>query len=366
MAETMQLQIVKCPACNQTLTSFSAFKSTATYPRCGTVMKNPLATAKEEVRPERIIPFTTQESNFEKCLVDTLINQDFVPKNIFESINTDNVFRAYLPMYLFEGTYQSSWSCESSYEDQKVDISRNWTDSGKTISTKTVKKWRPQNGNAAGNFAFLCLANEDSEDLPVELRNFTYQFPYDVMMSKQFDGDMLNDEDERMITIPRNADTNIVRQKHGKDLVDDTAQDAALNQIGDQEIRNFRASSSFNLATKGEYILAPFWFVYYTYNNQRYNFMMDGTGQRTSYNYPIDQDEVDFVNGKEKIKKIVKWLWLLCFVLMYLINITAGIVFLAIWFVGKFIVNKMMDNQIQAHLQESKVARQASAARLGV
>ena len=177
---------------------------------------------------------------------------------------------------------------------------------------------------------------------------------------------MLNDEDERMITIPRNADTNIVWQKHGKDLVDDTAQDAALNQIGDQEIRNFRASSSFNLATKGEYILSPFWFVYYTYNNQRYNFMMDGTGQRTSYNYPIDQDEVDFVNGKEKIKKIVKWLWLLCFVLMYLINITAGIVFLAIWFVGKFIVNKMMDNQIQAHLQESKVARQASAARLGV
>jgi len=366
MAETMQLQIVKCPACNQTLTSFSAFKSTATCPRCGTVMKNPLATAKEEVRPERIIPFTTQEGDFEKCLVNTLINQDFVPKNIFESINTDNVFRAYLPMYLFEGTYQSSWSCESSYEDQKVDISRNWTDSGKTISTKTVKKWRPQNGNAAGNFAFLCLANEDSEDLPVELRNFTYQFPYDVMMSKQFDGDMLNDEDERMITIPRNADTNIVWQKHGKDLVDDTAQDAALNQIGDQEIRNFRASSSFNLATKGEYILAPFWFVYYTYNNQRYNFMMDGTGQRTSYNYPIDQDEVDFVNGKEKIKKIVKWLWLLCFVLMYLINITAGIVFLAIWFVGKFIVNKMMDNQIQAHLQESKVARQTSAARLGV
>ena len=94
--------------------------------------------------------------------------------------------------------------------------------------------------------------------------------------------------------------------------------------------------------------------------------MMDGTGQRTSYNYPIDQDEVDFVNGKEKIKKIVKWLWLLCFVLMYLIDITSGIVFLVLWFIGKFIVNKTMDNQIQTHLQESKAARQTSAARLGV
>lgn len=360
MAETMQLQIVKCPACNQALTSFSAFKSTATCPRCGTVIKNPMVTAKEEMRPERIIPFTTQEDNFEKSLVNTLIDQDYVPKNIFESINTDNVFRAYLPMYLFEGTYQSSWSCESSYKDQEVKIGSD------SVSTKDVKKWRPQNGNASGNFAFLSLANEDSEDLPVELRNFTYQFPYDVMMSQHFDGDLLKEEDERMITIPRNADATLVWQKHGKDLVDETAQNAALNQIGNQEIRNFRASSSFNLTTKGEYILAPFWFVYYTYNNQRYNFMMDGTGQRFSYNYPVDQSEIDFTNDKERIKKIVKWLWLLCFAVLYFIGFTAGLVYLGIWFVGKLIVNKMMDKQILDHLQESKAARQKSASKQGL
>lgn len=365
MSETLKLQIVQCPGCNNPLTSFSAFKSTVTCPRCGKVMKNPLVTAKEEMKPERIIPFTSMESDFENALVNTLINQDYVPKNIFEAINTDNVFRAYLPMYLYEGTYQASWSCESSYEDQKVDISSNWTDNGKTISTKTVKKWRPQNGNAAGNFAFLCLANEEGNDLPDELRNFTYQFPYDVMQSKPFDGDILNEEDERLITIPRNADSAIVWQKHGKDLVDDTAQKAALNQIGDQEIRNFRASSSFNLATKGEYVLAPFWFVYYTYNNQKYNFMMDGTGQRTSYTYPVDQEEVDFVNGKDKIKKIIKWLWLLCFVVFYFLGIMAGIGYLAIWFVAKFILNKVINKQIQDHLDESRSIRKTNAEKIG-
>lgn len=366
MAETMQLQIVKCPACNQSLTSFSAFKSTATCPRCGTVIKNPLVTAKEELRPERIIPFSTKEEDFEKALVNTLIEQNYVPRNIFEAINTDNVFRAYLPMYLYEGTYQAAWSCESSYEDQKVSISRNWTDSGKTISTKTVTKWRPQNGNAAGNFAFLCLANEGGNDLPEELRNFTYQFPYDVMMSQKFDGDLLNEEDERLITIPRNADANLVWQKHGKSQVDETAQNAALNQIGNQNIRNFRAQSSFSLMTKGEYILAPFWFVYYTYNGQRYNFMMDGTGQRYSYDYPVSDEEVNFVKAKDRIKTIVKWLWPLCLALIFLVELSFGLGSLVVWFIAKFIVNRVMDNQIQSHLDESRNARREGAKRIGV
>lgn len=360
MAETMQLQIVKCPACNQSLTSFSAFKSTATCPRCGTVIKNPMVTAKEEQLPERIITFSTKEEDFERALVNTLIEQDYVPLNIFEAINTDNVFRAYLPMYLYEGTYQAAWSCESSYIGQDVKINSN------SVSTKNVKKWQPQNGNAAGNFAFLCLANEGSNDLPEELRNFTYQFPYDVMMSQKFDGDLLDEENERLITIPRNADANLVWQKHGKNKVDDTAQVAALNQIGNQEIRNFRASSSFNLMTKGEYILAPFWFVYYNYNGERYNFMMDGTGQRYSYNYPISDEEVNFVKSKERIKSIVKWLWVLCLALMFLVDFSIGVGSFIVWFIAKFIVNKVMDKQIGSHLEESRNSRRESAARLGV
>ena len=366
MAETMQLQIVKCPGCNNPITSFSAFKSTVTCPCCSNVIKTPMVTVKEEERPERIIPFSTKEEDFERALVNRLIEQDYVPKNIFEAINTDNVFRAYLPMYLYEGTYQAAWSCESSYEDQQVSISRNWTDSGKTISTKTVTKWRPQNGNAAGNFAFLCLANEGSNDLPEELRDFTYQFPYDVMMSQKFNGDLLNEEDERLITIPCNADANLVWQKHGKNQVDNTAQTAALNQIGNQNIRNFRAQSSFSLMTKGEYILAPFWFVYYTYNGERYNFMMDGTGQRYSFNYPVSEEDVNFVKGKELIKTIVKWLWLLCVALMFLVSFSFGIGSLVVWFIAKFIINKVMDSQIQSHLDESRNARRQSAARLGV
>lgn len=354
MAESMKLQVLKCPNCAKIITAFSAFKTTVTCPRCSAVMKNPMFTEKEEVLPERFIPFTTKVSDFEKSMVDTLIGQDYVPVNIFEAINTDDVFRAYLPMYLYEGSYLASWSCESSYEDQRVDIS------SKSIKTKNVKKWRPQNGNASGNFAFLCLANEGDEHVPDELRNFTYQFPYDVMMSKPFARDSVGEE----FTVLRNADAALVWQKHGKDLVDETARKAALDQIGNQEIRSFRASSSFNLTTKGEFVLAPFWFVYYSYNNQRYNFMMDGTGQRYSYTYPVNQEEVDFVKGKERIKSIVKWLWPLSIVMWYLFSFSFAASFIIIWLIAKIVVNKVMDKQIQDHLDNSRELRRQGAARI--
>lgn len=359
MAEetTLRLQQVICPSCKRPINTFNPNKLMAECPYCHSKMVNPLVKPKDVPVPERIIPFTTNEQTFENALTNALINQDYVPTNIFEAISTGDVIQAYLPMYLFEGTYNASWSCESAYMDQKVKVSSN------SVSTKDVKKWRPQNGNASGNFAFLCLANEGNE-IPDELRQFTSLFPYDVMMSKEYADGMIDFNDENMMTLERNADETLVWQKHGKDMVEETAKNAALNQIGNQEIRNFRASSSFNLTTKGKYVYAPFWFVYYNYAGGQFHFLMDGIGQRTEYSYPVNQEEVDFVKGKEKIKGYATWLWVLALLLWYVFNFTTAFVYLIIWFIGKIVVNKMMDKQIQERLEDSKAKRQAGANRI--
>lgn len=359
MAEetTLRLQQVICPSCKRPINTFNPNKLMAECPYCHSKMVNPLVKPKDVPVPERIIPFTTDEKAFEKALIFDMVNQDYVPTNIFETISTGDVIQTYLPMYLFEGTFNASWSCESSYMDQKVSTS------GNSVTTKDVKKWRPQNGTAAGNFSFLCLANE-SDQIPDELRQFTRLFPYDVMMSKPFEPDMIDFNDENLMTLERNADATIVWQKHGKDMVEETAKKTALNQLGNQEIRNFRASTSQELKTKGSYVLAPFWFVYYNYGGQQYHFLMDGVGQRTSYSYPVDQEEVNFVNGKERIKTIISWLWPLALLLWYLFNFTAAFVYLIIWFIGKIVVNKMMDKQIQKRLEDSRAQRQAGANRI--
>lgn len=356
---TLKLQQIVCPSCGRPINSFNPNKLMAECPYCGSKLVNPLISSKEIPVPERIILFTTNEQSFEKALINSLVNQDYVPVDIFQSIETDKVIQAYLPMYLYEGTYNSAWSCESSYMDKDVSVSST------KVTTQQVKKWRPQNGNAAGNFAFLCLANEGSKEVPEELRVFTQNFPYDVMMSKKFKEDMIDYNDDNLITLERNTDANLIWQKYGQGKVDETAKKAARMQIGNQEIRNFRASSSYALTTKGIYVLAPFWFVYYTYNGGQFHFLMDGVGQTTSYSYPVNQDEVKWIDGKNKITKIVKWLWPLA-ILVWILSksFVAGLITLCVWFIAKFVVKKIMENKIINRLADSRRAREAAASSL--
>ena len=356
---SLKLQQVVCPSCGRPINSFNPNKLMAECPYCGSQLINPLISSKEIPVPERIIPFTTNEQSFENTLINSLINQDYVPVDIFQAIKTDHVIQAYLPMYLFEGTFNAAWSCESSYMDQKVSISSD------SVRTRDVKKWRPQNGNAAGNFAFLCLANEGAKEIPDELRRFTLNFPYNVMLSKEFKEDLIDFNDDNLITLERNTDAALIWQKYGKGKVDETAEKAARQQIGNQEIRNFRASSSFNLTTTGKYVLAPFWFVYYTYNGKQFHFLMDGVGQTTSYSYPVNQEEVKWINGKVTINKIVKWLWLLAIVLWWMSgSCLTGLITFGVWFIAKLVVRKVMENQIANKLDASRREREAAASAL--
>lgn len=360
---TLVLQQIICPSCKRPINTFNPNKLMTECPFCHSKHVNLLVNRKDVPMPERIIPFTTNEQTFENALVNTLVNQDYVPTDVFDSISAGDVIQTYLPMYLFEGTYNASWSCESSYTDQKVSVGNNIFDGSQSVSTKNVKKWRPQNGSAAGNFAFLCLANEGN-DLPEELRQFTRLFPYDVLMSKEFEPDMIDYEDDNLMTLERNADVQLVWQKHGKDMVEETAKNSALFQLGKQEIRNFRASSSYTLTTPGRFVLAPFWFVYYNYGGEQYYFLMDGIGERAEYSYPINQEEVKFVHEKENIAKYAGWAWPISIVMWFLFDFYTGIITLMAWLIAAIVVKNIMQNKIRQRLDESKTKRKEGADRI--
>lgn len=361
MSETLELQQVKCPSCGQVIGSFSPFQAEVECPYCRNKAFNPLITAKKVPIPERIIVFKTTEQDFEQQMVKNLVERDYVPTDIFQCINPDNVIKAYLPMFLYEGNYQSSWSCKVAVETTEVRASS----SGTKVKNQKVKKFLPHTGTSQGNFAFLCLAYE-GKDIPEELREFAMQYSYNVMASKEYDPAILQFEDgESPLTLAVDCDTDIVWNKYGNSLVDNLAQQNALEQLSGDEIKDFRSSNSYDLKHNGRYVLAPFWFVYYTYNNERHFFIMDGLGEDSAMTTPVDQAEVEFVNGKEKIKNIVKWLWPVAFAIFYFLNVTAALVYLAIWFVAKLTVNNIMNKQIQERLDHSRTVRGEMALSLG-
>ena len=360
MADSLELQQVICPSCKQVITSFSPFAAEVECPYCHNKAFNPLITAKKIPVPERLIVFKTNENDFEQALISNLVERDYVPTDIFNCINPDNVIKAYLPMFLYEGQYQSSWSCKVAYEATEVRA----TSDGKGVKNKTVKKYAPQTGTSQGNFAFLCLAYE-GKDIPEELRTFSTQFPYNTMASKEYDPNLLGlDAEDSPMTLPLDADTDLIWNKYGDSLVNQMASDNAKQQLSGEDIKDFRASNSYNLKHNGRFVLAPFWFVYYTYNKEKHYFIMDGLGENTAMTTPIDQEEVAFVNGKERIKTIVSWLWPLAILMWFLLDFTVALVTLGVWFVAKIIVNMMMNKQIQSRLDTSRESRRAAAANL--
>lgn len=360
MADSLELQQVICPSCKQVISSFSPFAAEVECPYCHNKAFNPLITAKKVPIPERLIVFKTKENDFEQAMISNLVERDYVPTDIFNCINPDNVIKAYLPMFLYEGQYQSSWSCKVAYEATEVRA----TSDGKGVKNKTVKKYAPQTGTSQGNFAFLCLAYE-GKDIPEELRTFSTQFPYNAMASKEYDPKLLGlDTEESPMTLPLDADTDLIWNKYGDSLVNQMASDNAKQQLSGEDIKDFRASNSYNLKHNGRFVLAPFWFVYYTYNNEKHYFIMDGLGENTAMTTPVNQEEVAFVNGKERIKTIVSWLWPLAILMWFILDFTVALVTLGVWFVAKIVVNMMMNKQINARLNESREARRAAAANL--
>ena len=361
MSETLELQQVICPSCKQVITSFSPFQAEVECPYCHNKAFNPLITAKKVPIPERLIIFRTSEKDFEKSMIDNLVDHDYVPTDIFQYINPGNVIKAYLPMFLYEGTYQSSWSCEMAIETTEVRASF----SGNSLNNEKVKKFIPQTGTSQGNFAFLCLAYEGN-DIPNELKAFSQQYKYNVMASKEYDPALLGLESgERPLTLALDTETDLTWNKYGDALVNDIATQNAQKQLSGNEIQNFRASNSYHLKHNGRYVLAPFWFVYYTYNNTKHYFIMDGLGEGTSMTTPIDQEEVKFVKGRNLIKSIYKYLWIPTWFVFCWLDLIYALIYLMIWFISKIILNYLMDKQIKDRLNASREARRLAAQNLG-
>lgn len=370
MAEetTLKFQQVICPSCKRPINTFNPNKLMAECPYCHSKLINPLVKPKDIPMPSRIIPFSTTEKNFEKELVRALVKEDYVPTDIFEAIRVNSVMQIYVPMFVYEGTYNAFWSCQSAVE----------------IDEKNTQ-WFPQSGMVTGDFSFLLLANE-SEDIPKELSEFTRSSSYDVTMSEAFEPDMIDYDDDNLMILECNTDARILWEKSGKGRVNSRAKAKAMSQTNGQKTRNFNVSSSFNLTSSmGEFVLVPFWFVYYKYGDKQYYALMKGNAQRLglgdeiTYTYPVDEEEKSYIESRKdetgclNIKAAPVALPLAVITALYFDTaknqsvlgwILAAVVFLLVLAIGAGVRNAKIDSEIKERLKESKAQRQKAAKRL--
>lgn len=236
MEETSKLQVLKCPACNAKLTYFFEFDQVITCPVCHNRMNSHVLQTVEAHMPLRYVSPNIDVDGFKHLMAQTLVDIDFVPCDVFQAIDAEEVFCIYLPMYLYEGTYQVAWSGIGSDQQQL-------------------------NGNAKGKLAYLYLANDRKGDLPKELRDFTTCLPYDAEALSSFEAGHIDATDSHVLTTLSTITAEAVWKKWGSKLTDKLAKSTVHDQIGNQKVRKLKISPTVELTKLGEPLFVPFFFL---------------------------------------------------------------------------------------------------------
>ena len=336
MEETSKLQVLKCPACNAKLTYFFEFEQVITCPVCHNRMNSHVLQTVEAHMPLRYVSPTIDVDGFKHLMAQTLVDIDFVPCDVFQAIDAKEVFCIYLPMYLYEGTYQVAWSGIGPDQQQL-------------------------NGNAKGKLAYLYLANDRKGDLPKELRDFTTCLPYDAEALSSFEVGHIDATDSHVLATLSTITAEAVWKKWGTKLTDKLAKSTVHDQIGNQKVRKLKISPSVELTNLGEPLFVPFYFSYYTYNNRRYCFIADGQGKHLSFNNPIDKRESSYVRNKRILLFVVKWLWMLAVLVWVAYDYRLAMGYLVAWAICKVVVDRVLKQQIARRFKRSKETRQADA-----
>lgn len=336
MEETSKLQVLKCPACNAKLTYFFEFDQVITCPVCHNRMNSPVLQTVEAHMPLRYVSPTIDVDGFKHLMAQTLVDIDFVPCDVFQAIDAEEVFCIYLPMYLYEGTYQVAWSGNGANQQQL-------------------------HGNATGKMAYLYLANDRKGDLPKELRDFTTCLPYDAEALSSFEAGHIDATDSHILTALSTITAEAVWKKWGSKLTDKLAKSTVHDQIGNQKVRKLKISPTVELTKLGEPLFVSFYFSYYTYNNRRYCFIADGQGKHLSYNDPIDRRESSYVRNCKVLMLIVKWMWMLAVLVWAVYDYRLAMGYLVAWAICKVVVDRVLKLQIARRFKRSKETRQADA-----
>lgn len=336
MEETSKLQVLKCPACNAKLTYFFEFDQVITCPVCHNRMNSHVLQTVEAHMPLRYVLPTIDVDGFKHLMAQTLVDIDFVPCDVFQAIDAEEVFCIYLPMYLYEGTYQVAWSGNGANQQQL-------------------------HGKATGKMGYLFLANDGKGELPKELRDFTACLPYDTEALSPFVADNIDATDSHILTALSTMSAEDVWKKWGKAHTDELAMRSVHAQIGNQKVRKLKTSTNIELTNQGELLYVPFYFSYYTYNNRRYCFIADGQGKHLSYNNPIDKRESSYVRNCKVLMLIVKWMWMLAVLVWAVYDYRLAMGYLVAWAICKVVVDRVLKLQIARRFKRSKETRQADA-----
>ena len=274
--ESIILHQLTCPNCGRHIASFNAFTGEAECPYCHQMVRtaNALAVQRPVMQPELLIPFKTSLQDLGQRLVNALIKRRYVPNDIFNFLSAENAIKVYLPMYLYEGTFHSKWT--GVVRDRVTDSD------GRTSTERSYVR-----GTVRDSFAVMALAC-DPDQLPSELAQFAKECPYVEGVAQPFNAAAV--AAENVATAEPVTTAEALWEQVGNAKVDDVI-DKMVRHDAPSNIEKLKYDTLIDKSHNGRLVLVPFWFVRYSYRQQQFYFLMDGTGRKEELNAPVDTDQ---------------------------------------------------------------------------
>ena len=238
-----------------------------------------------------VLDFKISQDEATKIFLKNLAQKEAVPSDIFNKLQITEVSPVFIPMYSYIGSYQANWSCLK-IETEKYEVGD---------ETKEIEKKYPMNGVAGGNFSFL-LPNCDVSPLPTSFNNFFESIKFDKTLYDQTARKNLSSEEQTYIIEEKGDSQAIVWNNSdcGKCL------DSDIQESVQAQLPRIYEDLSYSCSTNGgagrAFLLAT-WIIDYNYNEEKYDFIIDGTGNYIFSNAPIDEKEK---NSLDELNKTIK------------------------------------------------------------
>ena len=259
--ETMEGKIYTCTSCGAEL--FINGVETATYcAYCGqpTVV---FSRVSEELRPERIIPFSIQKEQAVAVIRERLSHGFFVPKAI-KNFEVEKVRGIYIPYFLFDAYY---------YDYQKLKGTVKYEQNSRT--EHFIREAECDFRNLTCD-ASKMLNDETSQRLePYDLNGLR---PFEIGYLSGFYADRY-DMNEKTLK-------NVVRVRC-KELFDN---EMKIDLVADNP-KILSSNPKFELK-KAQYVLLPAWFMTFRYKNEAYTILVNGQTGKVVGAVPFTKDKL--------------------------------------------------------------------------
>jgi len=280
------MNTISCSNCGAQL-EYSPGTTNLKCSHCGTENIIESAITVLEREPEYIVPIGIDEKTLRRSVQTFMASGKLTPDDLIDTAKFTKIDLFYVPAYLFNGSYQATWTASFGYDRQEQYTayeSRYDNDLKRSIQvpvtkTKTVTDWRPVNGTDTGDFNLSAYAGTKQPSSVAQLVE-------DMAWSdgKEFDNSFL--AGFRAEEIEKSDDA--VYQGSVSGRVNAIIESGVKSHAQGDRQKDWNWKASIRKSSTSYFL--PIGWVKYEYGGKEYNYWLDGisSSSHVADKLPVD------------------------------------------------------------------------------